>query len=131
MSIWASPGRFMMLGPECSFPAADVPKLYVRVAASVAGAAQTSGRLYWERDNGAAAMSTAQSQGFTITADGRYLYQLAPSTDPSSPIGSAGASILPFAVNGKTGKLTPHGASWAGAGELWVGRMGLANITFR
>ena len=67
-----------MLGPECSFPAADVPKLYVRVAASVAGAAQTSGRLYWERDNGTAAMSTAQSQGLTITADGQFrTYELA------------------------------------------------------
>lgn len=61
-----------MIGPECSFPAADVPKIFVRVAASVAGAAQTSGRFYWERDNGALPMSTAQSQGFTITADGQF-----------------------------------------------------------
>jgi autotransporter-associated beta strand protein len=61
-----------MLGPECSFRAADVPKLHVRVAASVAGAAQTSGRLYWERENGTAPMSAAQSKGFTITADGQF-----------------------------------------------------------
>ncbi|MFM7205479.1 MAG: autotransporter-associated beta strand repeat-containing protein, partial [Planctomycetaceae bacterium] len=61
-----------MLGPECSFAAADVPKLYVRVAASVAGVAQTAARLYWERDNGAAAMSTAQSQALTVTADGQF-----------------------------------------------------------
>ncbi len=61
-----------MIGPECSFPAADVPKLFVRVAASVAGAAQTSGRFYWERDNGALPMSTAQSKGFTIAADGQF-----------------------------------------------------------
>ncbi|MFM7245199.1 MAG: autotransporter-associated beta strand repeat-containing protein [Planctomycetaceae bacterium] len=61
-----------MLGPECSFAAADVPKLYVRVAASVASGTQTSGRFYWERDNGAAPMSTSQSQGFTITADGQF-----------------------------------------------------------
>jgi autotransporter-associated beta strand protein len=61
-----------MIGPECSFPAADVPKIFVRVAASVAGAAQTSGRFYWERDNGALPMSTGQSKGFTIAADGQF-----------------------------------------------------------
>jgi len=61
-----------MLGPECSFRAVDVPKLNVRVAASVAGAAQTAGRLYWERENGTAPMSAAQSKGFTITADGQF-----------------------------------------------------------
>ena len=61
-----------MLGPECSFRAVDVPKLHVRVAAAVAGAAQTSGRLYWERENGTAPMSAAQSKGFTITADGQF-----------------------------------------------------------
>jgi autotransporter-associated beta strand protein len=61
-----------LLGPECSFRAADVPKVHVRVAASVAGASQTSGRLYWERENGTAPMSAAQSKGFTITADGQF-----------------------------------------------------------
>lgn len=61
-----------MLGPECSFSAADVPRLYVRVAASVAGASQTSARFYWERDNGAQPMGTAQSKGFTVTADGQF-----------------------------------------------------------
>lgn len=61
-----------MVGPECSFQAADVPKLHVRVAASVASGTQTSGRLYWERENGTAAMSTPQSKGFTITADGQF-----------------------------------------------------------
>jgi autotransporter-associated beta strand protein len=61
-----------MVGPECSFAAADVPKLFVRVAASVAGATQASGRFYWERENGTAPMSAAQSQGFTLTADGQF-----------------------------------------------------------
>jgi autotransporter-associated beta strand protein len=61
-----------MIGPECSFRAADVPKLYVRVAASIAGASQASGRFYWERENGTAAMSGAQSLGFTMTADGQF-----------------------------------------------------------
>ena len=61
-----------MIGPECSFRAADVPRMYVRVAASIAGASQASGRLYWERENGSAPMNTAQSKGFTITADGQF-----------------------------------------------------------
>jgi autotransporter-associated beta strand protein len=61
-----------MLGPECSFQAADVPKLFIRAAATIAGASQASARIYWERSNGAAAMSTAQSQGFTLTADGQF-----------------------------------------------------------
>ncbi len=61
-----------MIGPECSFRAADVPRMYVRVAASIAGASQASGRLYWKRENGSAPMSTAQSKGFTITADGQF-----------------------------------------------------------
>lgn len=61
-----------MIGPECSFQAADVPKLYVRLAASVAGAAQASGRFYWERENGSLPMSGAQSRGFTVTADGQF-----------------------------------------------------------
>jgi len=61
-----------MIGPECSFSAADVPKLYVRAAASIARASQASGRLYWERENGTAPMSTAQSLGFTLTADGQF-----------------------------------------------------------
>ena len=61
-----------MTGPECSFRASDVPKLYVRVAASIAGASQASGRFYWERENGTMPMNTAQSKGFTITADGQF-----------------------------------------------------------
>jgi len=61
-----------MIGPECSFRAADVPKLHVRVAAAVRSGTQAAGRLYWERENGTAAMSTAQSKGIPIIADGQF-----------------------------------------------------------
>ena len=73
-----------MVGPECSFAAADVPKLFVRVAASIAGATQASGRFYWERENGTLPMSAAQSQGFTLTADGQFrTYEVTLSATPT------------------------------------------------
>ena len=55
-------------GPECSFQAADVPRLYIRAAYHCAGGNKTA-QLFWERENGASPMSEDQSQRFTATND--------------------------------------------------------------
>ncbi|MBJ7326406.1 MAG: hypothetical protein JHC52_03570 [Chthoniobacterales bacterium] len=61
-----------MWGPECSFQAAEVPKLYIRAAVYCSAGTPTTAQLFWEKDNGASAMSEAQSTSLTLINDGRY-----------------------------------------------------------
>ena len=70
-----------MWGPECSFQAADVPKIYIRAAVHCSTGTQTTAQIFWEKENGASPMSEAQSYSFTLINDGQYhLYTLDLST---------------------------------------------------
>jgi len=60
-----------MWGPECSFQAAEVPRLYIRAAYHCASGSTKSAQLFWERENGASGMSELQRQSFTATNDGK------------------------------------------------------------
>jgi hypothetical protein len=61
-----------MWGPECSFQAAEVPRLYIRAAYHCASGATKSAQLFWERENGTSPVSAAQSQSFTVTNNGQF-----------------------------------------------------------
>jgi hypothetical protein len=61
-----------MWGPECSFQAADVPKIYIRAAYHCASNSTKSAQLFWERENGASGMSELQRQSFTATNDKKF-----------------------------------------------------------
>jgi len=70
-------GDPQMWGPECSFQAVEVPKLYIRAAVYCSAGTPTTAQLFWERENGASAMSEAQSYSLTLINDGQYhLYTL-------------------------------------------------------
>lgn len=70
-----------MWGPQCTFPAADVPTLYVRAAYDLAAGASASAQFFWERDNGASPISEANSKRFTVVNDGQYrIYEVAVSS---------------------------------------------------
>jgi len=71
-----------MWGPECSFQAADVPKIYIRAAVHCSTGTPTTAQLFWEKENGASPMSEAQSYSFPLINDGQYhLYTLNLSTN--------------------------------------------------
>lgn len=61
-----------MWGPECSFQATEVPRLYIRAAYHCATGTTKSAQLFWERENGAFPVSAVQSQSFTATNDGQF-----------------------------------------------------------
>lgn len=61
-----------LLGPECSFQAAEVPKLYIRAAYHCASGTTKNAELFWERENGASPMSDTQRQSFTVINDGQF-----------------------------------------------------------
>ena len=70
-------GDPQMWGPECSFQAAEVPKLYIRAAVYCSAGTPTTAQLFWEKENGASAMSEAQSYSLPLINDGQYhLYTL-------------------------------------------------------
>jgi len=70
-------GDPQMWGPECSFQAVEVPKLYIRAAVYCSAGTPTTAQLFWEKENGASAMSEAQSYSLTLINDGQYhLYTL-------------------------------------------------------
>lgn len=70
-----------MWGPQCTFPAADVPVLYVRAAYDLATGTSASAQFFWERDNGASPISEANSKRFTVVNDGQYrIYEVAVSS---------------------------------------------------
>jgi hypothetical protein len=72
----------MMLGPECSFQAAEVPRLYIRAAYHCAGGGTRTAQIFWERENGALPMSAAQSQTFTAINDAQLrMYKVDLSTN--------------------------------------------------
>jgi len=62
----------IMWGPECSFQAAEVPRLYIRAAHHCAGGGTRTAQIFWERENGASPVSAAQSQSFTAINDGTF-----------------------------------------------------------
>ena len=69
-----------MVGPESSFQAVTVPKLYIR-AAYPSGTTGT-GRLYWEINNNGLGFGT-QSYDFQIIGDGQYhTYELDLASNP-------------------------------------------------
>jgi len=61
-----------MWGPECSFQAAEVSRIYVRAAYYCASGSTKSAELFWERENGAFPVSATQRQPFTVTNDGKF-----------------------------------------------------------
>jgi hypothetical protein len=64
-------GDPQMWGPECSFQAAEVPKLYIRAAYHCATDSTKTAELFWERENGTSPVSGTQRQPFTATNDGQ------------------------------------------------------------
>lgn len=65
-------GDPQMWGPECSFQAAEVPKLYIRAAVYCFAGTPTTAQLFWEKENGSSPMSEAQSHSFPLINDGQY-----------------------------------------------------------
>ena len=73
-----------MWGPECSFQAAEVPRIYIRAAYHTATGATPTAELFWERENGAFPVSATQRQPFTATNDGKLrIYTVNLSTNPN------------------------------------------------
>jgi len=66
-----------MWGPETSFRAADVPRIYVRAAYDLAGGPSATAELFWERNNGSSPFSATNSTSFTVVNDGQYrIYEI-------------------------------------------------------
>jgi hypothetical protein len=73
-----------MWGPECSFQAAEVPRLYIRAAYHCATDSTKTAELFWERENGTSPVSGTQRQPFTATNDGQLrMYTVDLSTNPN------------------------------------------------
>ncbi|MCX6360149.1 MAG: Ig-like domain-containing protein [Armatimonadetes bacterium] len=68
---WLDP---MLIGPFCGFRAADVPKLYIRMAASLSNPppGRLTGQIFFELENGAKPFSEAQSVRLNVINDGQY-----------------------------------------------------------
>lgn len=78
---WDTNSDPQMVGPECAFQAADVPKLYIRAAFNLS--ANDNAQLFWETNNGANPFSEAQSYVFPVINDGKYhTYVLDLSSNP-------------------------------------------------
>jgi hypothetical protein len=77
-------GDPQMWGPECSFQAAEVPRLYIRAAYHFATDSTKTAELFWERENGNSPVSGTQRQPFTATNDGQLrMYTVDLSTNPN------------------------------------------------
>ncbi len=61
----------MMVGPESSFQATDVPKLYIRAAFHLDPGTVPIAQLFWETNN-AGGFSETQSYNFLVDNDGQY-----------------------------------------------------------
>ena len=92
-----------MWGPECSFQAAEVPKLYIRAAVYCSAGTPTTAQLFWEKDNGASAMSEAQSTSLTLISDGQYHMYTLNLSNNSSWTGQISRLRFDPVYNGTTG----------------------------
>jgi len=92
-----------MWGPECSFQAAEVPKLYIRAAVYCSAGTPTTAQLFWEKDNGASAMSEAQSTSLTLINDGQYHMYTLNLSNNSSWTGQISRLRFDPVYNGTTG----------------------------
>ena len=108
-----------MWGPECSFQAAEVPRLYIRAAYHCATDSTKTAELFWERENGTSPVSGTQRQPFTATNDGQLrMYTVDLSTNPNwtgqisrlrfdpVPSGSAGDYVEVLGITSTTPGVT-------------------------
>lgn len=66
-----------MWGPETTFQAANVPKLYVRAAYALTSGTAATAQLFWERNNGASPISATNSKTLSVVNDGQYrIYEI-------------------------------------------------------
>ncbi|MFM8495387.1 MAG: beta strand repeat-containing protein [Planctomycetia bacterium] len=66
-----------MYGPETTFQAAAVPKLYVRAAYALTSGTAATAQLFWERNNGASPISATNSKTLSVVNDGQYrIYEI-------------------------------------------------------
>jgi len=66
-----------MWGPETTFQAASVPKLYVRAAYALTSGTAATAQFFWERNNGASPISATNSKTLSVVNDGQYrIYEI-------------------------------------------------------